>query len=656
LSLRAALDALRGAKLESQPPVHAANVELMLAEYRERAFSAPGWLFELKYDGFRLLADRHADRTTLILRSGRDATRAFPEIAQALANLPEGDAILDGELVCIGADGKPSFQRLLRRAQLTRPLDVQRAAAKFPATLYAFDLLGLNGLDLRSLALFERKRLLRLLLAEAAASPRLLFADYVEAEGEALFAEVRRIGLEGVVAKRANAPYRGGRSEQWLKIRVEKSGDFAVVGFTLPKNSRAGFGGLDLAVWEGGGLVYVGRVGSGFVQAELEAVRSQLDQGRRLDPPCGGPIPKEKGHVWVEPLLVCEVRYMRWTDEGILRQPVFIRFRDDKAIDECPREGGIPPHARDTVTLPPIVVAGDPGLIVKATNTRKVFWPKDGYTKGDLLDYYGAITPFLLPHLHDRLLVPTCFPEGIAGESFVEPSVTTSVPSWVRTERVWNESNGKHVFQFVCDNAESLLYVVNLGAIPLHVWSSRFSTLQRPDWCVLDLKPGDVPFQRVAELACAIRALCDSIGLSCFAKTSGGKGVHVMVPLGQMCTFSEARSLGELLARVIADEMPEHATLTQAVARRGGRIYLDTAPNGHGKLLLVAYGVRPLPGAPVSTPVSWAELASGIERRQFTMRTVIDRLEQGADPLGGAQQVVPDLQSALVRLGDRLRS
>ena len=338
MSLRAAIEALRGTKLEAQPPLRAADVEVMLAGYRDQAFTAPGWLFELKYDGFRMLAERQADRTTLILRNGRDSTPAFPEIARALADLPEGDFVVDGELVCMDAKGRPSFQRLLQRAQLARPLDIRSAAATLPTTLCAFDLLALNGLDLRSLRLSERKGLLRLLLAETPPDTGLLFADHVEAEGEALFAEIRRMGLEGVVAKRADAPYRGGRTEQWLKIRVQQSGDFVVVGFTRPKDSRTGFGALELAVWEGGGLVYVGRVGSGFVEAELELVRAQLDQRRRRDPPCRGPIPKGKGHVWVEPLLVCEVRYMRWTDEGILRQPVFLRFREDKAIHDCSRE------------------------------------------------------------------------------------------------------------------------------------------------------------------------------------------------------------------------------------------------------------------------------------------------------------------------------
>lgn len=274
--------------------LRATDIELMLAEYREQPFSAPGWLFELKYDGFWMLAERQEGKPMLVLRRGRDATQAFPDIARALAELPEGDVVLDGEVVCVDAQGKPSFQRLLQRAQLARPLDVQRATVALPATMHAFDLLALRGHDLRGLPLVERKQLLRFLLAELPAGAPLRFADHVEAEGEALFEEVRKTGLEGVLAKRADAPYRAGRSEHWLKIRVEKAGDFAVVGFTLPKASRTGFGGLDLAVWEGGGLMYAGRVGSGFVQAQLEAVRAQLDRACRQDPPCRGPIPKEK--------------------------------------------------------------------------------------------------------------------------------------------------------------------------------------------------------------------------------------------------------------------------------------------------------------------------------------------------------------------------
>jgi bifunctional non-homologous end joining protein LigD len=404
--------------------------------------------------------------------------------------------------------------------------------------------------------------------------------------------------------------------------------------------------------------MYAGRVGSGFVEAELEAVRRQLDLARRKDPPCRGPIPKEKGHIWVEPQLVCEVRYMRWSDEGILRQPVFLRFREDKRIDECPREGKVPlPSWREPDALAEAEAEAAPEArpAVKLTNLRKVFWPDDGHTKGDLLDYYRAVAPFLLPHLRDRFLVPTRFPDGIGGKSFYQQSAPTFVPSWLRTERIWSESSGRQLFHFVCDDLESLLFVINLGAIPLHVWSSRIETLQRPDWCVLDLDPGEVPFARVAELACAIRALCDDLGLTCFAKTSGGKGVHVLVPLGQRCTFPEARTLAELLARVIADEMPEHATLAQPVAKRGGRIHVDTAPNGHGKLLVAPYSVRPLAGATVSTPVLWPELAAGLDPRGFTIRTVLARLEQlGTDPMLPAHEVVPDLQAALERLGSRL--
>src|SRR5213595_1027624 len=317
------------------------QAEPMLAETREQPFSKPGWLFELKLDGYRVRAAREGGEARLLTRKGNDIAAAFPEIARALVALPFEGFILDAELVVPDEVGRPSFQRLQNRAKVSRALEVRRAAVESPAVLYAFDLLAFEGYDLRPLPLERRKALLEQIVPSVGP---IKYLSHFQKDGEALYEQVVNMGLEGIVAKKADAPYRAGRSPNWLKIRADRTDDFVVVGFTRPKGSRSGFGALDLGAYEDGKLVYAGRAGSGFTAAQLKDVSAALERSVRAKPPFEGPAPPDKGHTWVEPTLVVEVRYKEWTDEGLLRQPVFLRFRDDKPPTECvlpgKREGG----------------------------------------------------------------------------------------------------------------------------------------------------------------------------------------------------------------------------------------------------------------------------------------------------------------------------
>ena len=325
------------------------DVKLMLAETRDEPFSGDDWLFELKHDGFRLLAARDGDDVRLVYRRGNDATHVFPELARALRALPFPDLVMDGEVVVLDESGRPTFQGMQKRVQLVRRTDLERAAIDRPATLFAFDLLGFEGLDLRRLPLVVRKQVLSGLLP--AAGP-ILYADHVMGQGEAFYEEVRKLGLEGIMAKRADSPYVGGRSPHWVKLRVDRTGDFVVVGFTKPQGGRTGFGALHVGAYEGERLVYVGRAGSGFDEAQLASVRRQLDRVVLEARACEGPWPIGRDHVWVQPELVCEVRYKEWTEEGLLRQPVFLRFRVDKAPRDCRYEdvAGERPDLGEAVT------------------------------------------------------------------------------------------------------------------------------------------------------------------------------------------------------------------------------------------------------------------------------------------------------------------
>jgi bifunctional non-homologous end joining protein LigD len=630
-------------------PLSTAELAPMLAELADAPFDDAGWLFELKYDGYRLRAVREGARVELRYRSGDDATALFPEVAKAVEMLPV-DAALDGEVVVLGADGRPSFQALQRRGQLARAEDVARAAIETPATLFAFDLLSVGGRDVRPLPLGERKRLL------ADVVPRLgpvRYADHVEANGKALFREVEARGLEGIVAKRADAPYRAGRSPAWRKIRLARAGDFAVVGFTAPRGGRARFGALLLAVHDGEGLVYAGSAGSGFTDRQLDDLHARLLPRVRKTPPCRGPVPRGRGNTWVDPEVVVEVRYREWTSEGLLRQPVFLRVRDDKRPEEAIREsaaGHEPPP-------PAAAGAAEEGREVRITNPDKVFFPADGITKGDLVAYHRAIAPFMLPFLADRPLVLTRYPDGIDGKSFFQKDAPEWRPAWMRTVTVHGEETGRDLAHFLVDDADGLAWLVNLGTVPLHVFASRAPALERPDWCVVDLDPKEAPFDHVVRLARAVHALCEEIGLPSYPKTTGQKGLHVLVPLGGQLTHEQARTLGELLARAVEAEHPELSSTARAISARGGRVYLDYLQNGYGKTIAAPYTVRPRPGAPVSTPLRWSEVNGRLDPARFTIRNVPARAERLADdPLRPVLAGRPDLVAALGRLRARLEA
>jgi bifunctional non-homologous end joining protein LigD len=639
-------------------PVDAAAVKPMLAESRGAPFSGPGWIFELKWDGWRALASRQGEGVRISYRSGSDGTPAWPEIALALRAIPCERFLLDGEIVVLDERGKPAFQRLQKRARLDGAA-ADRAAVGEPGTLMAFDLLALGDLDLRGLPLSARKEALRKLLPREGP---VRYADHVEERGEAFFAAVRAQGLEGMMAKRADAPYRAGRSGAWLKVRAERTADFAVVGFTEPGGpGRVGLGALHLAVHDGTGLVYAGSVGTGFSDRELAELRERLEARRVPEPPCSGPAPAGKENAWVEPGLCAEVRYLEWTEEGLLRHPAFVRLREDKRPEDCAREGEEPafatPAPTATPTSTPIATTAPTSVAEQPvfSNLGKVYFPEDGLTKADLIDWYRTAAPWMLPFLRDRPLVLTRYPDGIRGKSFFQKDAPEWTPAWVRRARMWSEERGDEVEHFVCDDERTLLYLANLGTIPIHVWSSRVPDLAKPDWCVLDLDPKEAPFAHVVEIALGLKRLCDDLGLPCFAKTTGQAGMHLLVPLGRQLTHEQSRQLAGLIGRVVCEELPAIATMVRATGARGGKVYVDTLQNGQGKTIAAAYCVRPRPGAPVSAPLRWSEVNGDLDPARFTIRTMPVRLRRmKQDPLLPVLELRPDLLSALEKLQARL--
>ena len=636
-------------------PVRAADVSLMLAETRDSAFTRKGWIWELKYDGYRLLAGRAEGKTLLRYRHGMDSTATFPEIARAVSTLPCDAFVLDGEVVVLDANARPRFGLLQKRGLLQRRTDIERGAVELPATYFAFDLLGFEDFDLRGLPLVTRKSLLQRFVPRTGP---IRYADHIEERGEELLSAANGLGLEGVIGKKADSTYRGTRSGDWIKVKLDRTGDFAVVGFTKPDGARSGFGALHLGYWQEGALVYAGRVGTGFSDKLLHEIHQRLHKALREKPAFGGTIPTGRGHAWVDPEMVVEVRFREWTGEGLLRHPAFLRVRDDKPIRECVREAD-PGSIQEPETPPPSPSRPfEPEeKVVPLSNLSKAFWPAEGYTKGDLIDYYREISPWLLPYLKDRPLVMTRYPDGIEGKSFFQKDAPNFAPDWIRLERIWSEHAEREIDYFVCDDLETLLYVANLGSIPLHMWASRVAAPERPDWCILDLDPKGAPFSHVVRIARAIRELCEEIELPSFIKTSGATGLHVLLPLGGQCTHAESRVLGEILARVIEKTHGDVATTARALDSRAGKVYVDYLQNGHGKTIAGAFSARPVPGATCSAPLKWSEVDAKLDPRKFTIKTLPARMKKlKDDPLAPILTLKPDLQSALAKLAGRLKA
>ncbi|HEX6898643.1 MAG TPA: DNA ligase D [Thermoanaerobaculia bacterium] len=638
-SIREELAKLGAPRVKVDP----ATVQAMKPETRGGVFSRPGWLFELKYDGFRTLAAGGAGEARLFYKSGHDATRIFPELVQAVAALPFQGLILDGETVILDHDGRPNFQKLQRRGLRTRASDTAAAAAASPATLFVFDLLAFEDFDLRPLPLTERKKILRRVVPPDAGWIRL--TDEIPERGADLYAAVSEMGLEGVVGKRADSPYRAGYSTDWLKFRVDQSSDFAVIGFEPIHGSRTGFRRLRLAAYDARGrLVYAGSVGTGFNRETMDQVRARLEPLRRDTAPVA--VEDKKGTIWVDPQVVVEVRYKEWTEDGRLRHPVFLRVRDDKTADECVIPGV--EHEREEE------VRQEPAKPLNFTNLDKVFWPGEGITKGDLIDYYRTVAPWMLPYLKDRPLVLDRYPDGIAGKSFFQKSAPESAAGRIRTAPVRSEGSGREIDYLLCDDVEGLLYLVQLGAIPFHFWSSRIGSPDRPDWCILDLDPKTAPFDHVVTIALAIRELCEEIAMPCFIKTSGGSGLHILLPLGGLLDHEQSRQLGEVLAGLIVGRLPQIATTARAIQARRGKVYVDALQNGRGKLLAATYAVRPRPGAPVSTPLDWSEVNQRLDVGSFNIKTVPKRLKKKGDPNLPVLSTVPDLERSLALLSEKL--
>jgi bifunctional non-homologous end joining protein LigD len=602
LRLAALPGAARGTLPRTQP--------LALAMVVEAPPAGDEWLHEIKHDGYRIVARVDEGEVQLVSRNGKDWTKEFPQVARAVSRLPVGTALLDGEVAAVLPDGRTSFQALQRRSEKSTPL-----------VYYAFDLLHLDGWDLRAVKLVERKEVLRRLLE---AGPDVLrFSDHVRGQGPAFFEQARAAGLEGVISKRADAPYREGRGFDWLKAKCRLSQEVVIGGFTPPSDGRPSIGALHVGFHDDGQLVYAGKVGSGFSERLLADLLRRLEARRRETSPFASvPPDMQRGARWVEPDLVAQVEFTEWTDEGRMRQPVFLGLRDDREARHVVRErpGTVEGGGVDTVAAGrpwealrqhatrKVAASGEEIvelLGVRLTHPDRVYYPDLGFTKLDLALYYVTIADHVLPLIEGRPLTLVRCPDGVGGEAFYQKKSGSWTPPQIRRFAV-PERGDEHLF---VDSVPGLVALAQAGILEVHPWNSRVSSIEQPDQVIFDLDPDEaLPFSRVAAAARRVRALLLDLGLESFVKTTGGKGLHVCVPLLPERGWEELEELTRAAALRLARDEPSVFTANMAKAQRKGRIYVDYLRNVRGANAVGAFSTRARPGAPVSVPVDWDEL------------------------------------------------
>ncbi len=627
------------------------NFPLTLAKTVDEPFDNDKWLFEIKYDGVRVLAIREGENTHLYARSGTDITNRYPEVVLALNSIALDRFVLDGEIVAQDERGRPSFQLLQRRMHVNDARQIARLGVAVPVSYYVFDLLGFDRFDTRTLPLEERKRLLSELIHSEGP---VRYCDHVIGRGKDFYAAIAEHDLEGIVAKLRDAPYRGTRTGDWLKIKRPLTKQFVIGGYSNPDGTRTHFGALLLGQYDGdGALRYTDKVGTGFSQETLRKIFAMLEERAQPESPFrkpapGQPSPERNAH-FVRPELVCNVRFTEWTDGGGIRQPSFLGLAKDVDPRDCLYDGpGALPEAlaetedgdaADSDQNGGANMKGRKGrgksatpeaIAPKAsvTNPEKVFWPKEGYTKGDMVAYYRAISKWMLPYLKDRPVMLTRFPDGIEGKMFYQKDAPAFAPPWIRTEKIYSEDSQREISYFILDSEEALAYVANLAAITIHIWSSRIPHLERPDWLLFDIDPKGSTTRHAVEVAREVAAVLREVGLEPCLKTSGQMGLHVVVGLAPKYTYDQAKMFSELVSQVVVNRVPKIATINRNPRSRNGRVYIDYLQLGHGKTIAAPFSVRPVPGAPVSAPMTWKDLKPSLDPSVFNIKTMPARMSK----------------------------
>jgi bifunctional non-homologous end joining protein LigD len=619
----------------SQQPRSPRRYKPMLTTLARELPRGDDWLYEVKWDGYRAIAYVHGGEAQFLSRNDNDLTQRFPTVQRALERaVKTPDCVLDGEICALDEQGRATFSAMQQGRPDTRYIFV------------LFDVLEVEGKPLIDLPLVERRERLAELLDRRKADIQI--SEAFE-DGPGLLAVAEEQGYEGVVAKRPDSRYEPGRrTSQWLKIKTHNRQEFVIVGYTKGQGRRSGrFGSLVLGTYESGELRYVGNVGTGFTDTEIEGLLAKLKPLERPDSPFGE-VPKmpkvRKGDVvWVEPQLVAEVEFVEWTHDGHLRAPSFQGLRVDKAPEQVHREEPLPNEIRKGKR------------VLRLSNLDKLFWPEEGITKGDLIRYYRDVAPVLVPHLKGRPFTMKRYPDGWKGKFFFQKDAPSHMPDWIKRAEIAvttrdSPRQRRRIQAPIVDDELGLLWMINMACIDCNTWYSRIDKPERPDFVLFDLDPSpDVGFPETVQVALLVKQALDALGLVSFAKTSGSEGIHVLVPIDRRSTYGDTRRFAEIVAGAIARAHPRLATTEWTKAKRRG-VLIDANQNGEGKTIASVYSVRPKPGAPVSTPLRWEEVDESLDPGAFTMDAVLERVNADGDLFEGVLTTKQSLSQALKAL------
>jgi bifunctional non-homologous end joining protein LigD len=637
------------------------SIEPMKALLVDKPPHGEDWLFEVKWDGVRAIAFIENEQVRLMSRTGNSCEKQYPELSVIHHYLAGRQVILDGEIAVLDEKGISRFELIQPRIHVTDPNAIAHLARSRPVVLFVFDLLYLDGYDLRRVDLTERKRLLEEILTPA---PVLRISTHFPDAGDQLLEAAKEAGFEGILAKHARSCYESRRSREWLKLKVVNEQEFLICGFT--EGERDHFGALVLGVFDDGKLVWVGNVGSGFDQKLLDQVRRRLDPLIIPKSPFAA-RPKIPGETtWVRPELACMVKFTNWTPDGRLRAPVFLGLRHDVDPREVTRERSDlehdeapPPQAGSLRERQPVAEGKQgemtvevDGRSLKFTNLNKVLYPKDGYTKRDIINYYDSVAEMILPHLKDRPLSLKRYPNGIHEDYFFQKDVKEHFAPWLRTELIHNSDTSEKPTRYaLAGDRSSLLYLANLACIDQNPWMSRMGTLDNPDFMLIDLDPYQCTYDKIVEAALLVRQKLDAIGLEGYPKTTGGDGMHIYVPLEPVYSYEQVRQFAKILAMLVMHDRPELFTTPRAVSKRtNNKVYFDADQISKSKTIAAPYVLRAHDGAPVATPLAWSEVKPGLTPDQFHIRNARARFEKVGDLFAGVLTKPQRLETSLEKL------
>lgn len=627
-------------------------IKPMLARETDKPFSDASWIYEIKWDGFRAIAECDGQDVKLYSRNGNSFYSMYPDIIESLQKM-NLRAVIDGEIAVLDENGRSNFQLL----------QYYGSDSSFPLSFRVFDILELDGKNKCNLPLTERKQLLKKIIKK---NDVVRYSDHIDAEGEAFFEAAVSRDLEGIIAKKADSLYYPGvRTNEWLKIKHHKTQEAIIAGFTEPTGGRKHFGSLVLAQQDGDKLKYIGNSGSGFNEASLREVKDRMEPLIQEESPFAERVKASTPITWVKPVLVCEVKYSEITRDGKMRHPIFLHLREDKKPAEVTKEAAQPVKkpagaAASKEKKPAKKGRKENARIykfgkneVRVTNPTKIFWPEEGLTKGDVAEYYISVSKYILPYLKDRPQSLLRNPNGIKDKGFFHKDAGEDVPSYIATKVLYSESAKKDIDYIVCNNQATLTYLNNLGCIEINPWHSTVQQLDHPDYLIIDIDPSDKnTFEQVIDAALVVREILQQAGAPAFCKTSGATGLHIYVPTKKKYTYDQLKDFAHIVCMLTNEQLPSFTSLERNLKKRGNKmIYLDHLQNRRGQTISSVYSLRPRPGATVSMPLDWKEVKHGLSPRDFTIYNALKRIKKKGDIFSGIFGKGIDLEKCLTNLG-----